>query len=264
MNPELSIIIVSWNVKELLEKCLKSIYKYKTDLFLEIIVVDNASTDKTIEMIKKNFPKVKLIINDINKGFAKANNQGILASQGEFILLLNPDTEIIKNSLEKMMDFMKKHYQAGIAGCKHLNSDWTIQPSVRRFPNFWSLFFIFTKMAKIFPQIPTIYYYLAKDLNLKIAQPVDQVAGSFFLMRRKVIDEIGLFDENFFIWFEEVDYCLRAKKAGWQIWYNPEAEIIHYGGKSFNQILTFKKQKMFFKSAKYYLQKHGPKTPKFN
>lgn len=256
-NLKISIVIVSWNVRELLKKCLASIFKYGKGLSLEIIVIDNASSDNTTEMIKKEFPQVALIANRENMGFASANNQGVLKTNGDFILVLNPDTEILEDGLQKMLEFMEKNYQIGIAGCKHLNPDWTIQPSVRRFPTFWALFFIFTKIAKVFPSIPSVYDYLARGFNYKIAQPVDQVAGSFLFIRRKTIDEIGLFDENFFLWFEEVDLCKRAKDAGWQVWYTPEGEIIHHGGQSFTQQLTLKKQKQFFKSAWYYFQKHG-------
>ncbi len=256
-TPELSVIIVSWNVKNLLKKCLESIFKYQGNIALEIIVADNASKDGTVEMIKKEFPQVELIPNASNLGFAAANNQGILKSSGDFLLILNPDTEIIKDSLTKILEFMKKNYQIGITGCKHLNPDWTIQPSVRRFPTFWPLFFIITKIAKIFPNIPVVYHYLAKNFDYKISQPVDQVAGSCMLLRKQTIDEIGLFDENFFIWFEEVDLCQRAKAAGWQVWYNHNAEIIHHGGQSFSQELAWKKQHLFLKSAWYYLKKHG-------
>ena len=254
---ELSIVIVSWNVKKLLQKCLESILKNQGDLKLEIIVVDNASKDGTAGMVKKLFPQVNLIANANNLGFATANNQGIKKSQGEFILVLNPDTEIVEDCLPKMIDFMKQKYKVGVAGCKHLNPDWTLQRSVRRFPGFWPIFFILTKLAKIFPDIPPVYYYLAKDFDYKIAQPVDQVAGSFFLIRKTALEEIGLFDENFFTWFEEVDFCQRAKAAGWQVWYNSEAEIIHHGGQSFNQKMTWEKQRIFFQSAWYYFKKHG-------
>ncbi|NUM25381.1 MAG: glycosyltransferase family 2 protein [Candidatus Buchananbacteria bacterium] len=256
-NPELSIIIVSWNVKDLLKKCLQSIEKYRNKLAVEIIVVDNASKDGTVEMLKTEFPDVRLITNSNNLGFAAANNQGILRSQGDYILLLNPDTEVIKDTLNKMLNFIKIRPQIGILGCKHLNPDWTLQPSVRRFPAFWAIFFILTKLYKIFPNIPPIYYYFAEDFNYKISQPIDQVAGSCMMIRRQTIEEIGLLDERFFIWFEEVDLCKRSKDAGWEVWYTPDAELIHYGGQSFRQVGTWKKQKIFFQSAIYYFRKHG-------
>lgn len=262
-TPDLSIVIVSWNVKDLLEKCLQSIFKFQNDLNLEVIVIDNASADQTATMVKKEFPNVKLIANNINVGFAQANNQGIMASAGDLILVLNPDTEIIKNALARMVNFIQSNSKIGIVGAKHLNPDYTLQPSVRRFPSFWPIFFIFTKLAKIFPNLPPVYSYLARDFDYKITQPVDQVAGSCLLIRKVVLDQIGLFDENFFTWFEEVDLCKRTKDGGWQIWFLAEAEILHAGGQSFNQLTTFKKQNIFFQSAFYYFKKHGlRKTPK--
>jgi len=254
---KLSIIIVSWNVKKLLHTCLDSIKKQQGKLSLEIIVVDNGSHDGTVEMIKEHFPNIELIPNTTNLGFAAANNQGILKSRGQYILLLNPDTEIIRDALNKTVDFMERGARVGVMGCKHLNPDWTLQPSVRRFPTAGVIALIITKVAKIMPNASSLYNYLARNFDYKLTQPVDQVAGSFFMIRRQVIDEVGLFDENFFLWFEEVDFCKRTHKAGWEVWYDSGAEIIHHGGKSFDQQLTVNKQKQFFKSAWYYFQKHG-------
>lgn len=256
---KVSIIIVSWNVRELLKKCLESIYRHRADLDIEIIVIDNNSGDDTVDMIKQNFPEIKVIGNHNNLGFGAANNQGIKQSTGDYILLLNPDTEIRNNALRKTLDFIKTNDRAGIVGCKHLNPDLTLQPSVRRFPKPLAIFLILTKLAKIFPTWPPIYKYLYKDFNYKQSQVVDQVNGSFMLIKKELLQEIGGFDENFFIWFEEVDLCRRAKKVLWEVWYFAQAEIIHHGGQSFKQQLTFKKQKLFFKSALYYFQKHGIK-----
>lgn len=256
---KISIIIVSWNVRELLKKCLESIYRFSAGLDLEIIIIDNNSSDGTVDMVKKNFPKVKTLVNHNNLGFAAANNQGIKQATGDYILLLNPDTEIRKNAIKKTLDFIKTKERAGIVGCKHLNPDMTLQPSVRKFPRVLAVFLILSKVAKIFPNLSPVYKYLYKDFNYKYNQPVDQVAGSFMLIDKNLIREIGGFDEKFFIWFEEVDLCKRAKDALWEVWYFSQAEIIHHGGQSFKQQLTLKKQKLFFKSALYYFQKHGVK-----
>ncbi len=254
---DLSIIIVSWQVKDLLEKCLTSIYENQDKLTLEIFVIDNASNDGSVEMVKANFPEVNLITNINNLGFAAANNQGVKKAHGKYILVLNPDTRILEDTLSKMVDFMEKNYKVGITGCKHLNQDLTIQHSVRRLPTILPILLILTKLAKIVPGLPVLRHYLAAEFDYKITQPAEQVAGSFFLIRRETIEEVGLFDERFFLWFEEVDYCKRAKEAGWQIWYEANAEIIHYGGQSFTQKLTFKKQQLFFRSAWTYFKKHG-------
>ncbi len=253
----LSIIIVSWQVKNLLKKCLESIYQNQVDIALEIFVVDNASNDGTAEMVKTNFPQVKLIANQKNLGFAAANNQALKSATGQYLLLLNPDTEILNGALKKMLDFLEASPKIGIAGCKHLNADRTLQPSVRRLPTFFPIFLMLIKITKVFKNLKTIKKYLATDFDYQLTQPTEQVAGSFFLIRKKILEQVGLLDENFFLWFEEVDYCKRAKDAGWQIWYNADASIIHHGGQSFSQQLTAKKQKMFFTSAWRYFKKHG-------
>ncbi len=256
-KPKLSIIIVSWNVKNFLSKCLYSLYEYRKNLNIEVIVVDNNSTDGSVEIIRNKFPDSKIIANKKNLGFAKANNQGIAVSNADLILLLNPDTEIMEGTLQKMVEFMQKNEKAGIAGCKHLNPDFTFQPSVRRFPNFLIILMLITKIAKIFPNNRLFLSYLAKDIDNSKNQQVDQVAGSFFLIKKKLIDQIENFDEKFFIWFEEVDMCKRAKNAGWQVWYVAQAQMIHHGGQSFKQQLLIRNQKNFLKSALYYLKKHG-------
>jgi len=255
---DLSIIIVSWNVKNLLRKCLESIYRETKNLKFEVFVVDNYSQDKTVEMIKTDFPRVNLIANQENAGFAQANNQAIHQAKGDFILLLNPDTEILENALEKMVDFMKSHSDAGVAGCQFLNSDKSLQPSVRRFPTFSSMSLIMLKLHRLFPKSNPIKYYLANDFNYSKTQEVDQVMGAFFMIKYEVIKKVGLLDKNFYIWFEEVDYCQRAKKNGWKIYYTPEAKIIHRFAQSFQQVTGLRKQLIFNHSLIYYFKKHKP------
>lgn len=254
---DISIIIVSWNVENLLNKCLASIYRNQGNVTTEIFVIDNASTDKTVPMIKSFYPEVDLTVNPKNYGFAAANNQGMIKSRGKYVLLLNPDTELMAGTLEKMYQFMEKNSKIGVAGCKHLNSDLTLQASVRSFPTVKPILLIFTKLAKLMPGLKSLNQYLLKDFNYKFSTTVDQVAGSFFMIRHEIIDQIGGLDERFFIWFEEVDFCKRVKEAGWEVWYNHAAQIVHHGGQSFSQELTIKKQVIFFKSAWYYFQKHG-------
>ncbi|MFN3301470.1 MAG: glycosyltransferase family 2 protein [Patescibacteria group bacterium] len=255
----LSIIIVNWQTKDLLKKCLESIFCYAKNIDYELIVIDNSSTDhssKFLSNLKPQTANFKIILNDRNFGFAKAVNQGIKLSRGKYILLLNPDTEIKEGTLQKMIKFMEDHLQIGISGGKILNSDGTIQLSVRRFPDFLSQVFVLLKFHHFLKNFSPIRRYFALDFDYEKTQEVDQVMGSFFMMRKKMIDEIGLFDEKFFLWFEEVDFCFRAKKAGWQIYYYPDAEIIHQKAASFSQILPLKNQWQFNKSLLYYFRKH--------
>ena len=253
---DISIIIVSWNVCELLKKCIESIYKHTRGVTFEIFVIDNGSADNSASMVKKKFPEVKLTINQKNKGFAAANNQGIKQSSGNYILLLNPDTELKEDSLTKIKEFMKQNDGCGIAGCHLLNSDGSHQDSVRRFPGFLDQALILLKLRHILPNLTPLRRYLCADFDYSREQKVDQIMGAFFMIKREVIDKIGLLDEKFFIWFEEVDFCKRAQKAGWQVAYTPVTSVIHHFGQSFKQMMTVDKQKIWNKSVKYYFLKH--------
>lgn len=269
---KLSIIIVNWNTKDLLKRCIESIFYYGKNIDYEIIVIDNASKDSSQEFLsqyknRKTYSNVleniriddfrfEIVLNDQNLGFARAVNQGIKLSEGQYILLLNPDAEIKEKTLEKMIEFMENYSDYGIVGGKILNPNGSLQLSVRRFPDFFSQFLILLKLHQFFTYFPPIRKYFALDFDYSKTAEIDQAMGSFFMIRRKLIDEIDLFDEKFFVWFEEVDFCKRAKNAGWKIYYYPEAEIIHHGAPSFSQILSLKNQWQFNKSLLYYFKKH--------
>lgn len=255
---DLSIITVNWKVKDLLEDCLRSIYEQTKNISFEVFVVDNNSGDGSVEMVREKFPQVNLTASKDNLGFAKGNNVATRDAKGRHVLLLNPDTKILNNALEKMVKFMDEHPDCGIAGCRLLNPDMSHQPSVRRFPTFLSQALILLKLHHLFPHSSPMRHYLAEDFDYSKAQEVDQVMGAFFMIRREVIEKIGILDEGFWIWFEEVDYCKRAKDAGFKIFYTPATEIIHYYGQSFKQVYNVKKQKDFNKSLTYYFKKHHP------
>jgi len=260
-KPIVSIIIVSWNVCGLLKKCIESIVQF-SEIPSEIIIVDNASADGTADYVKKisqaSFGNIsfKILLNAKNKGFARANNQGIAQSTGAYILLLNPDTEIRENTLAQMVGFFKSCSDACIAGCAHKNPDNTVQPSVRANPTLSSQLLILLKIHKIFPYLLPFKKYFQKDFDYSKTQEVQQIAGSFFMFPRKTLETLGLLDESFFIWFEEVDYCARAQNAGLKIYYVSDAEIIHHQAQSFNQLFSFTKQRMFNKSLAHYFKKH--------
>ncbi|MBU2575531.1 glycosyltransferase family 2 protein [Patescibacteria group bacterium] len=266
----ISIIIVSWNTRNLLKKCLESIFTHVRDAQYEVIVIDNASQDGTVEMVRGDFPNVKFIANDKNLGFAKANNQGIREAHGEYILLLNPDTEFIEDALTPVLRKMESDEKIGVLGCKLLNSDKTLQPSVRRFPRKRDVAIILLKLHKLFPSL--LDHYLARGFSAKGSprceagrpasgwdysreQEVGQVMGAFFLVRKEVFDKIGFLDERYFIWFEEVDFCRRVWQYGWKVVYYPNASIVHHHGQSFAQAQTWQKQLWFFHSAWRYFFK---------
>lgn len=233
-NLELSIIIPEFNTKKLLYNCLNSIFVQTKKIKFEVIVVDNASTDGSVSMIKNKFPQVRLIVNKKNLGYAKANNQGIRIAKGKYILLLNSDTKIINRAIEKMVNWMNLHPRVGVAGCQLLNSDGSIQPSAGFLPRlskifYWAFFlddlpFLWRAMKPY--QVSKKIFYRKEHLNL------GWVTGAFFLTRKKTVDQVGLFDGNFFMYAEEVDWCYRAKKRNWRIGFNPKAQIVHYKGRS--------------------------------
>lgn len=250
----LSIIIVNYNTRELTRRCLASVYQNTSGLEFEVIVVDNSSADNSAEMIKQDFPQVRLIENNKNTGYAFANNQGIKMASGDYVLLLNSDTEVLPGSLSKMVQFMSQRMDVGIAGCKLLNADRSLQLSVRKFPSLWDQIIILTKLHNFFPSL--IKKYLCLDFDYSREQDVEQVMGAFMLIRRAVIDKIGGLDQNTFFWYDDTDYCLRAKNAGWRIVYTPIAEIVHLKGLTAAKFLPVFKQILLVKSSLYYFKKH--------
>ena len=217
---DLSVIIVSYNTKELLRNCLESVFAQTKGINYEVIIVDNNSIDGSVRMVKKlktknQKLKIKLIENKENLGFAKANNQALRQAQGEYVLLLNSDTVLKGNPLLKLIRFAQKHPKAGVIGCKLLNADGTPQPSV----------------APFFTLPWTFLWFLTGDRFLysspSKSSQVDWVMGAALMVKKEAIDKVGLLDEKFFMYMEEVEWCYRIKKAGWQIWFYPEAKIFH-------------------------------------
>jgi len=235
---DVSIIIVSWNTKEILIDCLESIFEQTRDTEFEVVVVDNCSSDGSVEMVASEFPQVRLIENSENKGFAAANNQGMTISRGRYVLLLNPDTIVLDGAIQKTVNYADQNSEAGVVGCRVIWPDGRRQNSCFRFPTLALVAIgstLFFRMAKSLyhPLLnPDRYPYL--DFNQE--QNVDAVAGCFFLVRRKVIDQVGMFDEDFFMYGEEAEWCHRIAKEGWRIRYFPGAEIIHLYGASSSQV----------------------------
>lgn len=249
---DLSIIIVSWRVKELLKQGLSSIFAQNFDFSYEVIVIDNDSGDGTVEMVENDFPQVQLVKSQLNLGFARANNLGLKRAVGQYLLLLNPDTRLLDNSFNQAIKLMKDRPAVGILGAKLLNPDFSLQPSVRRFPRLIDHCLMMFKLHHLF----SLKYYLALDFNYQQEQAVHQVMGAFFLIARPVLEKIGWLDENYYLWFEEVDYCQRAKGAGFSVIYYPLAKIIHYGGRSFAQVWGLKNQWRFSFSRLRYVKKY--------
>ncbi|MBN1486627.1 MAG: glycosyltransferase family 2 protein [Anaerolineae bacterium] len=244
----LSVIIVSWNVKPLLRRAIKStLNSWGTEPGLEIIVVDNASNDGSQQMVQEEFPQVRLIASAENLGFTKGNNQGIAEANGEFVLLLNPDTEVLGDALHQMVEYLETHPGTGMLGPQLRNPDNTVQSSKRRYPTLPVLFLESTWLQKITPKKLLSRYY-AEDLPDDKINAVDWIKGAAMLTRRQVIEQIGGMDEGFFMYSEELDWCHRIKDAGWQVIYMPQAQIKHYEGKSSEQVIPARH--IYFQSSK--------------
>lgn len=251
---ELSVIIVSWNTCDLLMQCLESVIADTATLSCpntEILVVDNASTDGTVEAIHQQFPQVCVIENEHNVGFAQANNQAIGQSKGRYVLLLNPDTEIKPDALHTLLDFMESEPQIGLVGAQLLNADGSLQTSCYPAPTLlrelWRLF----HLDSLYPYGT----YRMTDWEITKPRQVDALLGACLLIRRRVLDEVGMLDENYFMYSEEIDLCYRVRQAGWPIYWVPQAQIVHYGGQSTQQVPS----KMFlhlYGSKLRYFRKH--------
>jgi len=236
----LSIIMVSYNTEAILKKALTRVYAQKQFNDFEVIVVDNASRDGSCDMVKRDFPQVRLIEHDTNAGFAAGNNLGIAVARGEHVLLLNSDAFVFDDSLKASVDYMNAHPEVGIMGAQLVCEDGSPQPSAREFPSPMQKWRVLSGLESRRPSYETYFdYYQADDVQIPEARKVGWVPGTYFLIRREVIDAIGLLDERFFMYFEEVDYCYRATQAGWDIVFNPAITVIHLGGQS---SLTTKKE----------------------
>jgi len=256
---DLSIITVSWNVRELLRDCIKSVDSGRADLILEMIVVDSASSDGSPDMIRQEFPWVKLVSSQENLGFPRGNNIGIRQAKGRNILLLNPDTMIIGDALAVMVQYLDNHLDAGGLGAQLLNSDGSIQSSKRRFPTFLTAIFESTWLEKIAPAAIMRDYY-ALDLPDDETSDVDWVTGACLMVPKRVIEKVGMLDEGYFMYSEEMDWCRRIKDAGWRIIYLPQAQIVHHIGKSSEQAVTARH--INFQQAKLrYFRKYYGRIP---
>lgn len=262
-NPQLdvSIIIVSWNVHDLLAACLHSVYESKQNVNYEIIVVDNASHDGSADMVAETFPNVVLIRNQVNKGFATACNQGAKQAHGKYLLFLNDDTIVYDHTLTRCLEYYDNHPQIGVLGCSVKNTDGTQQPSVWQLPRLKDQVVVLLKLHNFFPQL--ISSYTLKHFDYAKTQSVEQVKGAFFLTGRKVFDVLQGFDEKYFFWFEEVDYCTRVLQKDFTVVYFADAHITHHGGASIKQLRAVSEQKMFNAVVIRYFKKYKSKLAVF-
>ncbi len=232
---DVSVGIVSWNVWEDLRACLASLFDGNNQASFEVIVVDNGSSDGTASQLPAEFSQVELIANQDNRGFAAACNQAIAASGGRYCFLLNPDTIVPEGGLDELLRFADDHPQAGVIGPRLIYPDGSLQYSCRRFPTVSAAVFRGTFLEPLIPGAKSVRYYLMSDWDHAEDRAVDWVSGAAMLLRRGLIEQIGMLDEDFFWGSEDVDFCLRAHQAGWQVLYTPSPEIVHAVGRSSQQ-----------------------------
>jgi hypothetical protein len=253
---KLSVIIVNYNVRVFLENALVTILKALEGIAGEVIVVDNASDDGSVEMIRQKFPSVRLIVNPSNLGFAAANNVGINASAGQYLLLLNPDTIVQEDTFSVMIEAMEKNPEIGLAGCKILNSDGSLQLACRRsFPTPWIALTKIVGLSALFPGSKLFSRYNLEYLDPDASYEVDAVSGSFMFLRREVFEAVGGLDEQFFMYGEDLDWCFRVKQAGWKVFYIHDTQIIHYKGQSARRS-EIDEVKLFYDAMRLFVRKH--------
>jgi len=235
---KLSVIIVNYNVKHFLEQCLYSVQKAAKKISTEIIVVDNHSADGSVQMLANKFPTIKLIANNKNLGFSAANNIGIRQSSGKYILLLNPDTIVEEETFKKVVDFMDAHPNTGALGVKMIDGKGRFLPESKRgLPLPSVAFFKIFGLSKLFPKSKRFNHYHLGYLDPDKIHEIEVISGAFMLLRKTVLEKIGLLDETFFMYGEDIDLSYRIIQAGYKNIYFPETTIIHYKGESTKKVV---------------------------
>ena len=253
---DVSIIIVSWNVAELLRRCLQSIEDGRGDLDVEVIVVDSASSDNSAEMVQTEFPDVTLLAQTENVGFPRGNNIGLEQATGDYLLLLNPDTELVGDALGTMVAYMTQHPEVGMLGPELLNSDGSHQSSRRRFPTLLTGIFESTWLQPFAPKQVLARYYV-KDSGDRVSAEVEWVSGACMLTRRAVYEQVGGMDAAYFMYSEELDWCRRIHDVAWKIVYFPSAQVLHHHGKSSEQAVTHRHINFNQAKLRYFRKFHG-------
>ena len=226
---DLAVVVVNHDSGEEVVRCVRSLFESSGEISMEVVIVDNQSQDGSAEAAGAAFPEVEVIRNDANRGFPAAANQGMRATRSEFVFLINPDAEVVAGTLEGLLKVARDHPAAGAIGALTRNPDGTVYPSARIVPSL-PIGLAHTLLAPIWPDNPWSRRYRLADWDRSTERTVDWVSGSSMLLRRAAIDQVGLFDERYFMYVEDMDYCTRLRKAGWEVWFSPQLEVTHIGG----------------------------------
>lgn len=265
---DISIIIVSFNTRDVLRECLQSVERGFAGLSVEVIVVDNNSRDGSPDMVENEFPWARVMRSNINLGFGAANNLALVTARGRYIVLLNSDAFLFKDSLRLAVEHMEKRPQAGLGGGRLVGRDSSWQPSARMFPGILTDFFVYTGLSAKYPQSRLFGRFDRTWADPMLPAEVDWVPGAFSIIRAEALEKVGFFDPAFFLYSEEVDLCRRLQRAGYQIWYWPDIVVIHVGGESSRQIKTLEMSSSGAQLVRwrmrsmllYYRKHHGPQV----
>lgn len=251
-----SVIVVSWNTRQLLEQCLESVYA-SGGADLEVLVVDNGSRDGSPEMVASRFPEAVLVANPDNVGFARANNVAMQRATGDYLLILNPDTELIGAAIPELVRLAEERPEIAVVGPQLLNSDGTVQSSRRRFPTRATAFLESTVLQRWLPNHPALRRFYVLDRTDSETQEVDWVVGACLLVRAAAVHQVGFMDEGYFMYSEELDWCRRFVIAGWKVIYYPAARVVHCGGQSSDQDLFRRHTRFQHSKCRYFEKYHG-------
>ncbi len=259
--PDLSVVILNYNTRDLLRACLRSVLASRGLYGLQVIVVDNVSTDGSADMVAAEFPSVVLVCSAENRGFANGNNQGLRIAEGRYCLLLNPDTEVPPDGLAKLVAFMDGHPEVGACGPKLVRADGSLDLACRRsFPTPAVSFYRLTGLSRLFPRSPRFARYNLTYLDENELAEVDSVVGACMMVRREAMEQVGLLDETYFMYGEDLDWAYRMKAAGWKVYYNPAVTVLHYKRESSRQ-RPVKTIVEFYRAMLIFHRKHfAPRT----
>lgn len=252
---DISIIIVNWNTEKLLLDCVDSLYRTTHQSKIEVIVIDNASTDNSVSALRASFPQIQIVVNPTNFGFAKANNIGIIRATGRYVCLINSDVKVLDGALDQLSRYMDAHHEVGAAGPLTYRGNMIIQKNCRKFPTLWNLCCEEFFLNRIFPSTSFLQGRDMLRYDYQAIMEIEVLAGCFLMVRRDVVESVGILDERFFFYSEDVDWCKRIRDAGWKLIHYPKAQIIHYGrGSSSDAPIKFQLQ--LLKANWQYWRKH--------
>lgn len=251
---DVSIVIVTYHESsEVLRACFTHVAQ-TAGVTHELIIVDNGGSAATKDLLLHTVERATYVANSENRGFAAAVNQGMKVARGRYVLLLNPDTEVSSDAVARMVAHMDADKDVGIGSALLVYPDGKLQESIRRFPTLGNQIVTLLKLPHVVPSL--VNRYMMRDSDPYTTQDVDSIMGAFMMIRRELMDAIGLFDERYFIWFEEVDYCKMAKDAGWKVRHYADVRVVHHKGHTFDQLATVRKQRWVRESMRKYMAKH--------